>query len=441
MKVDVSNGLVIAIGASAGGLQGLRAILGELDPHCPYLFIIAHHLSPNQPSRLAEILAETSPLPVTYAQDGDTTQGGRILICPPGSDILVEQDRIVLRSPLPEASIAPSVDRLFTSLAQSAGNKALGIVLSGSGQDGLLGAREIAAQGGIVFAQSPDQAVHPSMPEAIIQADLADRTGDTQQIAQWLNQLDQLIFEKPVGDRQSEQLFAEIFRRVAELTDLDLSQYKEPTLRRQVIRRYRNLNIASLGEYLERVRTDDSEVQALYQSFMISVTGFFRDPEVYSVLSDTLHASLAKRHDGDSFRVWVPGCASGQEAYSLAILIAEILRSRHVNLDIRIFATDLDQRALERARAGIYSKEDLAQLDPVRRERWFAPCTGGWRVTKPIRDMVVFSAHDLTTNPPFIRMDLISCRNLLIYLKADQQAELIRAFHYEAVNFSVLRHD
>ncbi|WP_138679115.1 PAS domain S-box protein [Candidatus Accumulibacter phosphatis] len=438
MKVDVSNGLVIAIGASAGGLQGLRAILGELDPHCPYLFIIAHHLSPNQPSRLAEILAETSPLPVTYAQDGDTTQGDRILICPPGSDILVEQDRIVLRSPLPEASIAPSVDRLFTSLAQSAGNKALGIVLSGSGQDGLLGAREIAAQGGIVFAQSPDQAVHPSMPEAIIQADLADRTGDTQQIAQWLNQLDQLIFEKPVGDRQSEQLFAEIFRRVAELTDLDLSQYKEPTLRRQVIRRYRNLNIASLGEYLERVRTDDSEVQALYQSFMISVTGFFRDPEVYSVLSDTLHASLAKRHDGDSFRVWVPGCASGQEAYSLAILIAEILRSRHVNLDIRIFATDLDQRALERARAGIYSKEDLAQLDPVRRERWFAPCTGGWRVTKPIRDMVVFSAHDLTTNPPFIRMDLISCRNLLIYLKADQQAELIRAFHYGLVQDGIL---
>lgn len=420
--------LVIGIGASAGGLQSLRPLIRDINTHTPHLILIAHHLAPHQTSNLAEILAAHTALAVAYIQDGAPLQAQKILVCPPGQDVVVEGD--CLRLLEPNDGNSPSIDRFFTSLAETCGERAVGIVLSGSGMDGTEGARRIADAGGFVITQSPDQAVHPSMPESVRDAGIADMVGDVGQIAAWINQPDPVITAKTSHSESDDKHFAELLRQVAAATEMDPGQYKEQTLRRQIVRRYRSLGFNSLSEYLQHIERDHAELFNLYQGFLISVTAFFRDGEVFAALHQALAAALTKRRDNDTLRVWVPGCATGEEAYSIAMELAELFEPSGKLIDLRIFATDIDQRALERARAGIFSPASLSVMSTARRERWFTACGGGWRINKPIRDLVVFSLHDVTTNPPFIRMDLISCRNLLIYLKPEQQLELIRTFNY-----------
>ena len=427
---SVQKGLIVGIGASAGGLQSLRPLVKEIASDTPHLILVAHHLAPHQLSNLAELLATQASVSVGYATDGAPIEPGLILVCPPGCDIIVESERVRLVEPLPGASIAPSIDRLFSSMADVFGERAVAVVLSGSGQDGTAGATKVAAAGGHVIAQAPEQAVHPSMPESVLNADIADLMGDTGQIAQWLNRPDELIRDESACHDVDARRIEDLLARVSAATDLDLSRYKEQTLRRQIVRRYRSLGLETFSGYMDYVDAHDDEVLALYQNFLISVTTFFRDTVSFDALKKALGPMVAARRDGDSFRVWVPGCATGEEAYSLAILLFELQEDSGKRLDLRLFATDVDQRALERARAGFFSRDAVAKLAPEHRERWFSPCNDGWRIEKAIRDLVVFSLHDVTVNPPFIRMDLISCRNLLIYLKAEQQLELIRTFHY-----------
>ena len=422
---------VVAFGASAGGLQALRPIFRDLRRSGETAYVVAHHMSPRQPSNLTELLAERSELTVVQARDGESLVADHVYVCPPGRHIEVLGGVLVLSASDNSGRIAPSVDRLLQSVAESCGERAVAVIVSGSGHDGSVGLRAINAMGGTVIVQLPEEAVQPGMPESAIATGVVDLIGEVDQIVDWLNRGGSLK-EASSGEAAdaNSPIFAELFHRVTEATGLDLAQYKENTLRRQTIRRCRALGLASLPEYLAHVTAQPDELERLQQSFMISVSSFFRDPAAYEALEKILRRLVASKNPGDAIRVWVPGCATGEEPYSIAILVSEILAERLAAFSVHVFATDIDQSALEFARAGVYPSEGLAGLSQERRERWFIQEGGGWRIKKAVRELCVFSDHDVIAHPPFIKMDLVSCRNLLIYFKPDQQAELINTFHY-----------
>jgi len=264
---------------------------------------------------------------------------------------------------------------------------------------------------------------------------LADEGLDTlEAAADWLNdveiRLDSLAEQRAEAE---DRAFRTLLALTSRETGVDLGVYKESTLRRQTLRRSQAMGFTSIEAYFAHVQADPGELGMLQHSFLISVSSFFRDGAVFDALGRSLRTLVAAKRPGDALRVWVPACATGEEAYSIAILLAEILGDRLDQRELRVFASDIDQEALDFARAGVYAATDLAGLDPERRNRWFRPDGGGWRVVKRLRELCVFSAHDLTGHPPFIRMDLVSCRNILIYFKPAQQAELIRTFHF-AIN-------
>lgn len=429
--MDISGLIVVAFGASAGGLQSLRPIIRGLRRSGRAAYVVAHHLSPSVPSGLMELLADDTELTVVHATNGEQLLADHVYVCPPGCHIEIVGNTLSL-FPRDESSfVSPSVDRLFRSLAESHDDRAVGVILSGSGQDGARGAVAIHATGGTVIVQLPEEAMQPGMPEATIHAGAAELIGSCDQIVNWLNHIEKLKEEqRPDVTDSSARTFAELFRLVAEATNIDLEQYKENTLRRQSIRRYRSLGMSSPEQFLSHVQAHPEELQLLQQSFMISVSSFFRDPEAFDALEQALRPLITGKQPGESIRIWVPGCATGEEPYSIAILLAELLGDRLGGFEINIFATDIDQGALDIARSGVYSTEALATLSENRRQRWFTPEGNGWRIEKTIRDFCVFSVHDVIVHPPFIKMDLVSCRNLLIYFKPEQQVSLIQTFHY-----------
>ncbi|MDP3638486.1 MAG: CheR family methyltransferase, partial [Azonexus sp.] len=422
---------VVAFGASAGGLQALRPIINGLERHGDTAYVVAHHLSPVHPSSLTELLAAKSKLTVVAASQDERLLADHVYVCPPGHDIELANGQLILTPTDSSSTIAPSIDRLFRSLAEAQGENAVVVILSGSGHDGTAGAEAVNAANGTVIIQDPEEALQPGMPQAAIKGGFADLIGNSDEITDWLNHLDRLQEAlEPAAIDASTQAFGEIFHLVVKATGLDLTQYKENTLRRQTIRRYRALGMNSLEQYLCHLRDHPEELHPLQHSFLISVSSFFRDPDVFEALEKSLRKLIAGKQAGDSIRVWIPACATGEEAYSIGILLAEALGERLGKFDVRIFATDIDQSALDFARAGIYSTAALAALDVSRRQRWFTPEGSGWRIGKAIRELCIFSLHDVIAHPPFIKMDLVSCRNLLIYFKPEQQADLISTFHY-----------
>ncbi len=422
---------VVALGASAGGLQALKPIISNLRANGNCTYIIAHHLAPDHASKLAELLEHNAELPVILARNGELIRPDHVYVCPPGHDIEVKDTTLVLLPADPAAFITPSIDRLFCSLAEHFRERAIGVILSGSGHDGTVGTKKINQLGGIVIVQTPDKAVQPSMPEAVIQAGHADLIGSCEQITDWLNDIAKLEnVLTPLPTDTTGETFIKLFQRVSAETGIDLHQYKDTTLRRQTMRRFRSLGYSSLEDYVAQTCANSEELHQLQQSFLISVSSFFRDPSVFDTLAEQLQRLIASKHPGDSIRVWIPGCATGEEVYSIAILLIEILGAHLHQFDVRIFATDIDQDALEFARAGIYPSAAISSLKPLERQQWFTPEGSGWRIAKTIREMCVFSLHDIISHPPFIKMDLISCRNLLIYFKSEQQVELMNTFHY-----------
>ncbi|PWV65526.1 PAS domain S-box protein [Plasticicumulans acidivorans] len=417
---------LVVIGASAGGLQALRPLVARLEPQAGIAWVLAQHLSPTQPSLLVQLLAAQSRLDVLAAEDGMPLRDKCLLVCPPGVDICIDGERVLLVAPTDSAYSVPSIDRLFASAAASHGAAVVAVVLSGAGNDGSAGVAAVRAAGGTVIVQQPDEALQRGMPSAVLAAAQADLCGGIAEIAGWLNAIASTRHRG--GDDGG--VFQELLHRVAQETGLDVGQYKENTLRRQTLRRLRGLGYDTLAQYLEHVRREPQELVQLQQCFMISVSSFFRDAGVFAALELALRPLVMQRHHGDSIRVWVPACASGEEAYSIAIVLAELLGERLGQFDVRVFATDIDREALDFARSGRYPAEAVAMLDPQRRQRWFVQQDRHWRVVKTVRDLCVFSAHDVLRHPPFIHMDLISCRNLLIYFKPQQQEELLGTFHH-----------
>ena len=431
----------VGIGASAGGLEALVELLGALR-ESGMAFIVVQHLDPKHESLLPEILTKKTSMAVSLATQREVIQPDHVYVIPPDALLTVQEGLLELkpRPSAPERSFP--VDLLFSSLAAAYGESAIGIVLSGADADGSLGIRQIKHTGGFTFAQQPESARFPMMPRHAIETGCVDLVLTPKEIAGELARLSRRFrTAKPSHESKAEGppdsstdenvVLAHIFRKLRAAHGVDFSHYKRTTIMRRLERRMMLRRIESLDEYREALDRDPGELAALYQDFLIRVTEFFRDPTAFDALrQDVLPAVCDGRSPTEAIRIWVPGCATGEEAYSLAISVLEYLGDGPPPLKIQIFGTDISEAALEKARAGVYPVNALHEVSPERLRRFFAGQNGEYRISKDIRDLCLFARQDVIGDPPFSRLDLISCRNLLIYLDDVAQRRVLRTFHY-----------
>jgi two-component system CheB/CheR fusion protein len=433
---------VVGIGASAGGLEALVELLGAV-PATGMAFIVVQHLDPTHESLLAEILAKKTTMAVSLATAGETVKPDHVYVIPADALLTVHEGLIEVkrRSSAPERPFP--VDLLFSSLAVAYGERAIGVVLSGADADGSLGLREIKHAGGFTFAQQPESARFPTMPRHAIETGCVDLVLRPKEIAGELARLSrQFRTAEPSPESKSPStrdpvtedenaVLAQIFQRLRSAHGVDFTHYKRTTIRRRIERRMMLRRIESLDEYRESLDRDPGELAALYQDFLIRVTEFFRDPTAFDALrQDVLPALCEGRSPTQPIRSSEPGCATGEEVYSVAIAVLEYFGDGLPPLKIQIFGTDVSEVALEKARAGVYPINALHEVSAERLERFFIGQNGEYRISKDIRDLCLFARQDVTHDPPFSRLDLISCRNLLIYLDEVAQRRVLRTFHY-----------
>lgn len=432
LSEKTKNLLVVGVAASAGGLEALTLFLRQLLPNQPLCLIIAQHLSPGHESMLAKLLSRESAMPVDTAENGILLEAGRAYVIPPGVNATVDRSRIYLTYAAQHGVPKPSANELFISLAEQFEERAVAVVLSGTGSDGARGCREIKARGGFTFSQLPSQAKYDGMPLAAIDTACIDRVLPAEEIAGELVRLaefkdlspDQL--KKPV----QKDSFSRILQLVLRDTGVDFSSYKDNTLHRRIGRRLIATDTSSWLEYEKFLQENPDETQKLYQDLLISVTAFFRDESPFAELEHTLRQIISNKSKGDEIRIWVAGCATGEEAYSIAMLLYDILDGHIYDYRIQLFATDIDLKALAIARKGRYDATALKGLTPERIKRHFNAVNDGFQINKHLREFVVFAKQNLVGDPAFLRLDLISCRNVLIYMKSELQKQVQATFHY-----------
>src|SRR5579871_5795399 len=328
------------------------------------------------------------------------------------------------------------IDFLFHSLARWAQNRAIGVVLSGTASDGAAGLREIKAMGGITIAQRPETAKHDGMPRAAIATGMVDLVLTPEEIAEnlsrvrWHPYLLRQHFDDPAGPTLTDQQLKEVYTALRRASGIDFQQYKMPTVKRRLLRRMALLRLSHPTAYVRHLTESVSEAKALSQDLLIHVTRFFRDPDSFTALQTEVLRELISERGEEGLRLWIPGCATGEEAYTVAICVLEAMEGRLTERRVQIFATDVSDAAIEQARSGTFPTSIAVDLSPERLKRFFTKSEGGYRVAKMLRDMCVFARHDLTRDPPFSRLDLIVCRNVLIYLDVPLQERLITTFHY-----------
>lgn len=433
---------VVGLGASAGGIPALKAFFSQVHGKPDIAFVVVTHLSPNRESLLNDVISHCTKLPVEVIKDGDLVQTGVVHVMPEGVSLSIRDGRLRLRKTDPLLRERKPIDVFFSALAIDQQERAVGIVLSGGGHDGTIGVSAIKAHGGITFAQTTDSNVpdQSEMPDNAIASGCVDFALRPEQIAQKLLELHEAAAAIGAGLRRGE-LNATVAERkclqgeIAELllkhSGRNFAGYKSRTFFRRVARRMQVVMIATPEAYLEHLRNNPTEVMALFHDMLIGVTDFFRDEDAFEALSVHVMTSLLnKRNAGDTLRLWVPGCATGQEAYSLAILIREHMDGLSECPNVQVFATDIDTEALIVARAGRYSGPLLSNVSDERKARFFRRDGENWIIGPEIRNMCIFSAHCLTSDPPFAQMDLVSCRNLLIYLGPELQQLVIPTLHY-----------
>lgn len=423
---------VVGLGASAGGLEALIALLAAVPAHGGLAFIVVVHQHPGHVTYLPELLARRTPLEVVTAAEGVAVAPDRVLVAPPGARVALHGGLIQLLPYDPDGAELP-IDAFFRSLAADAGARAVAVILSGTGSDGTVGARSIKAEAGLVIAQQPATAEHDGMPGSVIRAGCADHVLAPAAIAAHLVAHAALLARG--GDPATSRLPPDVFQRILLLlrdrTGRDVGQYKPTTIVRRIERRMHVHQVADAAGYLELLGQRPAEVAQLSRDLLISVTTFFRDPQVWAELQELALTPLLRDGPRDRpLRVWVPGCATGEEAYTIAIAIAEVAARLEVVRPVQVFATDLAGDAIETARTGRFPAGIAADVGAVRLARWFVAEDGGFRIRREIREQVAFAPHDLLADPPFTRLDLLSCRNVLIYLQPAPQQRLMPLFHY-----------
>jgi len=418
---------VVGIGASAGGLEVLRQMLPTLPTTDNLVYVVVQHLDPKHESVLTSLLEASSSMPVTQVVDGAELTPGQILVTPSGQDVVLEGRALRL---YPSAGVGPtpSVDRFLKSIAEALGEQAAGVILSGTGSDGAHGIRAIKGVGGIAFAQTPQSAKYDGMPRSAIDTGCVDLVLDVEEMGAELERL----VTSPVLSRvvTEPDAVSRLLRLVQERTGADFSGYKTPTVDRRLARRLTLHRFTNIEEYLAYVEEHPAEIDALTKDLLICVTSFFRDEEAFHALDAVIRRIVEDKGEGASIRVWVPGCATGEEAYSIALLFARALGDRFESTNLSVFGTDIDADAIAHARRGLYPDASLVNVDQDLVQRFFRRKEGGLQAVKSLRERLIFAKQDVIQNPPFSRLDLISCRNLLIYLNAKLQRRLIPLFHY-----------
>lgn len=437
-KPEQKPPFIIAIGASAGGLEALQEFLKHFPTGLTdFAIIVAQHLSPTYRSMLVQLLTRETSYTVKEAVHNMQLESGIVYITPPDKDITVGHYKITLTKPHLITGPKPSVDTLFISLSENHPHHSVGIILSGTGSDGAEGIKAIKDKGGITIVQEPQTAKYNGMPLAAIEtgsADLVlspDKMGE--EIKEIIDNPDSIRNQPPVFVNENAQSIANIFKILSESSGTDFSNYKPSTFCRRLEKRLVKLKIKSVEDYLKYIERTPEEVTELFNSILIGVTSFFRDKEAFHALEGILKKIIATKAPNESIRIWIPGCATGEEAYSIAILLSEVLQGRTSNYNIQIFGTDIDDHAITKARKGVYSAEAVENMPEAIKMAYFIEKGDQVEVIKTIRSMVLFSRHDLTSNPPFLKLDLISCRNLLIYFGNSLQKQIIPVFHYSLV--------
>ena len=430
---------VIGIGASAGGLEALQEFLSHLPPELPNAaIIIAQHLSPTHKSMLVQLLSRNSKLMVKEAEDQAAIEPNIAYITPPDTEIWVSEGRILHRKPENPAGPKPSVNVLFHSLAAGKKSKAIGVILSGTGSDGAQGIIAIRKAGGITLVQDPGTARYDGMPQAAIDTGHVDEVLPPGQMGSKIKELlknrprqlqaiQELETPGPAVDRESlEKIFALLSKR----TGTDFSSYKQSTIGRRFDKRLAMLKMHTPGEYLAFVENNPTELDELFKICLIGVTSFFRDQEVFGELELQLEKVISGKGPRDPVRIWVAGCATGEEAYTLAIIATQLLKKKLKYFTLQVFATDIDEKAIAFARKGIYTTDAVEFVPKELLSTYFIKRDDSYEVVKGIRSAVLFTKHDITRHPPFLKLDLVSCRNLLIYFNAGLQQRIIPLFQY-----------
>lgn len=429
--------LIVGIGASAGGLEAYKQFFANMPAHTDIAFVLVQHLAPNHHSMLAELLGRATPMPVAEAADGDKVQAGHVYVIPPDATLTVSDGLLRVTTPAPPRQNRWPIDALFMSLAEEHGDRAVCVVLSGSGSDGARGLRAVKEHGGLTLAQAGfDHVAMMGMPASAEATGLVDQVLTVEEMPARLiahSRNLRVSRRKQGADGTRDDVPANlqtICNLLRAQTGHDFSQYKEKTLVRRIQRRMHVAQTANVPDYIDYLRREPAEYALLFHELLINVTGFFRDPAAFEALA---RLAIPKMLDGknasDTLRVWVPGCATGEEVYSIAMALTEAMPRGKPHPRVMIFATDIDDHAIEAARAGRY-RAPLEGISPERRERWFIEDGDAFVIAKAIRELCVFSPHSVIKDPPFSKLDLVSCRNLLIYLNAEAQQRLVRTFHY-----------
>lgn len=431
---------IVGIGASAGGLEAFGSLLSALPADTGMAFVVVSHLDPTHASALPEILARATSMPVTEAVNEQAVESNHVYVMPPGQDMTIDQGRLQLQPRAAHALHRP-VDLFFRSLADDRRHQAIGVILSGTASDGTLGTRAIKGASGITFAQD-ESARQSGMPHSAVADGCVDFVLPPAAIADELVRISRLpraIAESPPTLDAEDGYLAQVLERVRDETGVDFTHYKAPTLRRRILRRMILQKTDGLQDYAQLVEDHPTEAQALHDDLLIGVTSFFRDPESFEALAQKAFPALIDgRKPTDPIRVWVLGCSTGEEAYSLAIALTEFLEASRVRAPLQIFASDVNPAGIEIARAGVYPADIVQDVSPERLRRFFVQLDGHYRIVKSIRDACVFSRHNVLIDPPFSRIDFVSCRNLLMYLEPVLQHDVVRNLHYALAAGGVL---
>jgi two-component system CheB/CheR fusion protein len=430
---------VVAFGASAGGLEAFQEILQTLPDDTGLAYVFIQHLDPKHVSILGELLSRCTRMPVVQVKHRMSIEGNKVFVIPPNVGMRLSMNKLLLTERAGSAPHMP-IDEFFRSLAEEQGNRAIAVVLSGTASDGTLGLKAVKAVGGITLAQD-ETARFDAMPRNAIAAGWVDLVLSPEAIAR---EILRLCRHPYVTTEQAEseaattavhagegKRFTEIFNMLRSATGVDFSLYKLGTLQRRILRRMALHKLESEEQYVRYLNENKTELKALFQDILISVTGFFRESATFDALKkDILPILFRDRSPENPVRVWVPGCSTGEEAYSIAICLLEHMRDGGMEVPIQIFGTDLSEAALDRARAGLYPESISADISSERLRRFFVKADGQYQISRSVRDMVIFAQHNLTKDPPFSKLDLVTCRNVLIYLGPAFQGKVMRFFHY-----------
>ena len=437
-KEHSTSFVVVGVGASAGGLEAFMELLKPLPQKTGMAFVLIPHLDPKHESAMTELLGRATGMQVREVHHGMKVKPDCVYVIPPTRIMTIDKGVLLLAQRQPDTGPPMPIDTFFRSLASECSKNAIGIILSGTASDGTLGVAAIKNEGGITFAQDVHSAKYSGMPNSAIASGHIDFVLKPEEIARELMRIrkhpyvngGEIVKEEPVAVERNGEM-DQIFRLLKQVRKVDFSDYKPATIRRRILRRMALGRVDSLKEYLQFLQQTPEELEALHHDILINVTSFFRDPDAFEALTNIVYPSILHgRQSTDTLRVWVPGCSTGEEAYSHAISLIEYVSKARADISIQIFGTDLSEEAIRTARAGIYKEAIATDVVPARLRRFFSKVDGGYQISKVVRDMCVFATQNVFNDPPFSHMDLVSCRNVLIYMSPVLQKRVIPIFHY-----------